>query len=668
MKSMNRLRRALRRVFNFRIMIQALAVLLVGAVTVYVINSMWTEKAAELETGLKNYQATIVKNNAELLSSQLVKIVLQGKEMSRSRMFRIALEGLDAAREAEAEKAQEDFRNFVRVSGFLEGHLFDLQGRLFATTEVRFEGDVSDYQDPIERVIETRTPLFSPLRSSSGLLVSDLFLPVFPAKALSNSVDPVKVLVLTVPLTKMLRSFLAMEESLNYDSRIHLIQQTGESFEETVFRYPDNLQLQSVAASLRGVSDVLFGVRSDLYGEKAVYSTATMIPAIRWWVMMETDAGVIEARLREYESISGFLAGLGLLALTLAVITINLVVAARSLSRRNEQLENELAPSRKERNVLRRLCNALPFPVSLKERESGEYRYVNRAFSEFTGFDQEAAVGITDNQVFTYADADDLNQGEQIVAMSGSTYVHEMDITKGMDRTLVQVMSIPCSVRESGDSILTIFRDITDEKHTVEQAIETRQQIINALVRAVESVPFLDGQTSLMRMLSVEIAETMLLSDADCATVEAASILSQVGKTFIPKDILQKEGELTDEEFLETKKYVEHTCRILEGIKFDLPITQTIRQIQETLDGSGYPKGLKGREVSRLARILGVVNTFSALVKNRAYRKAKSAQEAVDILQSQADKKFDATVIESLEAVIRTPRGREILRGNGVEI
>ncbi len=69
----------------------------------------------------------------------------------------------------------------------------------------------------------------------------------------------------------------------------------------------------------------------------------------------------------------------------------------------------------------------------------------------------------------------------------------------------------------------------------------------------------------------MEIAETLLLSDADCSTVEAAAILSQVGKTFIPKEIMQKEGKLTPEEIQETRRYVEHTCRIIEGIEFHLP-------------------------------------------------------------------------------------------------
>ena len=516
--------------------------------------------------------------------------------------------------------------------------------------------------------MNTRIPFFSPLRSSSGRLVSDLFLPVFPASALTNSVAPAKILVLTVPMTETLRAFLATEQSLEYSSRIHLIQQVEDGFEETVFRYPDNLELQSVAASLKNVLSVMFGIRSDLYGKQEVYSTARLIPAIRWWVMIETSETFLDSLQKEFELVSGLMAGISMLAFILLVVSINFIISTRQLFRRNKSLEAELIPSRRERTMLHGFCDALPFPVTLKARDTGIYRHVNWAFAEFTGFEQQDAIGITDSQVFTYSDAEDLDHGDQMVNMSNRTYTHELGISKGMERTLMQVTAIPCAVYEERDSILTVFRDVTAEKEQVDQSIEIRQQIINALVRAVESVPFLDGQSALMRQLSLEVAETMLLSDADCATVEAAAILSQIGKTFVPKEIMQKDGKLTDEELLETKKYVEHTCRILEGVKFDLPITQTIWQIQENLDGTGYPRGLQGREISRQARILGVVNTFSALVKQRAHRKAKTASQAVEILHSLADKKFDATVVDSLEAVIRSYRGREILRSNGIEL
>lgn len=85
------------------------------------------------------------------------------------------------------------------------------------------------------------------------------------------------------------------------------------------------------------------------------------------------------------------------------------------------------------------------------------------------------------------------------------------------------------------------------------------------------------------------------------------------------------------------------------------------------IDGSGYPKGLKGDEVSMPARILGVANTFSALVMQRSYRKAKTANQAVEILWKTTDR-YDETVIRALEAVVESSRGKTVLRENNVVI
>lgn len=664
---LKRIWEVIRKTFTLKVCGFLLALLVVSGVTVYTLTNVWQTHWDNLEADLNEYQSVIVKNSTELLTSQLVKIVIPGRELAKSRIFRTSIEGLRSTNQNRVDAAQEDLENFVRVSGFFAGHLFDVKGQLVATTEGRFEGDVGEYQAPIKKTMETRIPFFSPLYSMSGQLVSDLFVPVFPAKALSNAVDPVYVLVLSVPMTEILRSFLATEQSLEYSSKIHLIQQTDKGFQETVFRYPDNLELQEVGASFDGITGVEFGVRSDLYRNKDVFSSAIHISAIDWWVMIETDVSVLEASLEEYKNVSIWIASFALSTLVLLVLTVNFIISSRRYSRKSQVLESELMPLREEMALLTTLCDTLPYPVCLKERETGAYHYVNKAFSDFTGFAQREARGIVDGQVFTYNDSEALLHGDQMVGISGKAYAHELSITRGMDQRLVQAIVIPGTLKEPKDSILTIIRDITEEKQGVLQSIEMRQQIISALIRAVENVPFLDGQTALMRQLTMEIAETMLLSDSDCATVEAASILSQVGKAFIPKQILQKDGKLTPEEVLETKKYVEHTCRILEGIEFDLPITQTIWQMQETLDGAGYPNGLQGREISQLARILGVVNTFSALVKHRPHRRAKTAEEAVEILQSMADEKLDATVIDSLNAVIRTPKGRRILRGNNVE-
>ncbi|WP_421902282.1 HD domain-containing phosphohydrolase [Maridesulfovibrio sp.] len=663
----NNINATIKQIFSVKNLLLVLLVLALVGGTFETLSYLWKEKEQTVRTELKDYQKAVVENESELLSSQLINYVTRGKELARARIFRLAMDGLKSPKKETVRKAQEDFENFVKVNGFSAGSLFEPDGNIFASTEGPEEIMGRGYKQAIQNTLRSRTPMFTPLRTKGNGLVADLFLPVYDAYATSTATPPSRVLMLEVPMTSVLRAFLGAERSFKFKSSIHLIQQNGKTSEETTFSYPNSLKLQAMKVSFDGVSEVLFGIRTDLSMEKQVYSTAQFIPVVNWWVMIETATAVPNRIISRYQQESIIFASLLLAAMIFFVLTVRFIASTRKYHRKSSRLEEKIPTLQKELSLLRIINNALPEPVTLKKSEDGAFIHVNKSFTDFTGLKQREALNLTDNQVFDHHEAETLSHGDQMVSMSNSSYSEELTMTRGSNKSTIQVTFVPCSVDDESDAILTVYRDVTSEKNASERGIEVRQQVINALIRAVESVPFLDGHTSLMRKLALEIAETLLLSDADCATVEAAAILSQVGKTFVPREIMEKEGKLTPEEIKETQRYIEHTCKILEGVEFDLPITQTIWQMQETLDGTGYPNQLEGRSISTLARILGVTNTFSALVQKRSYRKAKTARQAVDILQSMADKKYDSSVIEALGAVIETQSGKAILQESHVE-
>lgn len=663
----DRIRKKMKQVFTLKNLLLAGLLLALGYGAFYSLDELWEDNKKTVHSELKHYQNSVIQNEAELLSAQLVAYVTRGSELARSRIFRSAVEGFNSRDKKEAEDSHEDFKNFVKASGFIAGYLFEKDGTLLAASVLPEVAVPPRDEDSINKVLSSRASVFKPLRNSEGALVADLYLPVFPAYAKSAAVEPERVLVLSIPMNSVLRSFLSSQDYLEYDSRIHLIQQRGEQAEEIVFTYPDRLKLQTMKASFKNISSVPFGIRTGIDMDGKVYSSALLIPAIHWWVMIETGKDRIDLIFSEYRTYSAIIIGLGFGLLVFFALTLRFLNSTSRLHAKSSRLEEELKPLKKQASLLKRVSSALPEPVSLKKSETGEYVFCNQAFSDFVRIGANEIKGLTDSRVFDSDEAETLGHGDQMVAMSGSEYTHEMVMTRGSRKLTMQIECVPCNISSDEEGVLTVYRDVTDEKSAATKSIEVRQQVIDALVRAVENVPFLDGHTSLMRTMAIEIAEALLLSDAEVATVEAAAILSQVGKTFVPKEIMEKEGKLTPEEILETQKYIEHTCNILEGIKFDLPITQTIWQMQETLDGTGYPYKLEGREITMLARILGVTNTFSALVQKRSYRKAKTAHEAVEILQSMADKKYDSSVIDALGAVIDTQAGREILQANNVD-
>jgi len=152
----------------------------------------------------------------------------------------------------------------------------------------------------------------------------------------------------------------------------------------------------------------------------------------------------------------------------------------------------------------------------------------------------------------------------------------------------------------------------------------------------------------------------MNASDLDVSTVEAAANLSQVGKLFVDRNLLFKAEALTAEEKEEMAQHVEHAAKVLQDIDFGLPIFDAVYQMNETLDGLGYPKGLKGDEIMLPARVLAVVNSFCAMVEPRAYRGARSVDESLTIIESGEDA-YDKRVVTVLKEVVKSSIGEKIL-------
>ena len=158
-----------------------------------------------------------------------------------------------------------------------------------------------------------------------------------------------------------------------------------------------------------------------------------------------------------------------------------------------------------------------------------------------------------------------------------------------------------------------------------------------------------------MAKLGELVAKSMGLSEDGRNTVVMGALLSQVGKLFIPRELLTKKGKLTPEELEEVRKAPEHAYHLLENIDFDLPIARALHEMYENMDGSGYPCGLKGEEILPEARVLSVLNAFCAMVSSRSYREGMSWEKAIAALESSAS--FDQTVVEYLKKVLETPEG-----------
>jgi HD-GYP domain-containing protein (c-di-GMP phosphodiesterase class II) len=187
--------------------------------------------------------------------------------------------------------------------------------------------------------------------------------------------------------------------------------------------------------------------------------------------------------------------------------------------------------------------------------------------------------------------------------------------------------------------------------HSAEQ---TYFETISALALAVDAKDtYSRGHLDRVAYYSVMIARQLQLSDEDIKVLRDAARLHDIGKIGVTDMVLLKPGPLNDEEWEMMKKHPEIGEGIIKPIHSLRNLCDIVRHHHEKLDGSGYPDGLKGDEITPLVRILTVADIFDALTTDRPYRKAFTMEKAIEELRRMKGK-LDMTVVEAFVAALAT--------------
>ena len=154
--------------------------------------------------------------------------------------------------------------------------------------------------------------------------------------------------------------------------------------------------------------------------------------------------------------------------------------------------------------------------------------------------------------------------------------------------------------------------------------------------------------------LVTDVCDGLGVTGAERRDAEFAALLHDVGKIKIPSEIINKPGKLTDEEFELIKTHTVEGEKLLAQVGGILGnVGRIVRSCHEDWDGTGYPDGLVGDQIPRVARIVRCCDAYSAMTTDRSYRKALPAAEAVAELQRCSGTDFDPAVVDALTAVLR---------------
>lgn len=169
-----------------------------------------------------------------------------------------------------------------------------------------------------------------------------------------------------------------------------------------------------------------------------------------------------------------------------------------------------------------------------------------------------------------------------------------------------------------------------------------------ALAKAIDARDTYTGvHSDRSAALAAAMAQELGLSAEEAYAVRLGARLHDIGKIGVPDNILRKPGALTEQEWALMKRHPEIGAEILALVRPLYRVIPIVRHHQEWYDGSGYPDGLAGEEIPLGARILAVVDAFSAMTDDRSYRKGISMQEAFAELERCAGTQFDPKIVEA---------------------
>lgn len=175
--------------------------------------------------------------------------------------------------------------------------------------------------------------------------------------------------------------------------------------------------------------------------------------------------------------------------------------------------------------------------------------------------------------------------------------------------------------------------------------------ITHTLVGAIEARDaYTSGHSDRVAMMGRALANKLGLSRDECQDIFLCGLLHDIGKIGIPDHILQKPGRLTDEEFAAIKTHPEIGARLLRGLRPLEKLLPGVLHHHESIDGTGYPHGLKGNEIPLMARILAVADAFDAMTSDRPYRNGMPLAKAESILREGRGTQWDCEVVDAFFA------------------
>jgi HD-GYP domain-containing protein (c-di-GMP phosphodiesterase class II) len=208
---------------------------------------------------------------------------------------------------------------------------------------------------------------------------------------------------------------------------------------------------------------------------------------------------------------------------------------------------------------------------------------------------------------------------------------------------------------------ITMLQDIGERERTQRQIEAYVKQLEEAMVGTLSAVstmvelrdPYTAGHERRVGTLAGAIGAEMGLPEQTCTGLDHIGRIHDIGKITVPAEILSRPGKLSDIEFSIIKTHPQAGYDVLKDILFPWPVATAVLQHHERLDGSGYPKGLKGDEIILEARVMAVADVVEAIASHRPYRPTLGIEAGLEEIVKFRGLRYDEAAVDACVRLFR---------------
>ncbi len=415
---------------------------------------------------------------------------------------------------------------------------------------------------------------------------------------------------------------------------------------------------RDAAAAFAATAPGAFGIHANYAGTE-VLVTGRELSAPVPWVLVRTISGQ-EALSEINERRNSLIITLSLAALFVLAglvlvwrhgVSMRLQASYReqaALSRQNEDLSR----------FLQSVSDSQPTAIAALDDDL-TVRFANKKLGEVIDLPVSDLTNRRLDTAFKSDTADKLREALKAVGKGQSSEM-QLKLPVGEAECIFQTQLLPLEgASKDKANALLVMQDISSLVRAKEQSETLFKQLVSTLTQII------DARDPWSKHHSVRVADVASAIAAemgwDADTLESVRIAGQLvnlGKIFVPTEILTKQSGLTDDEIALVRESMQKGSTLVAGLDFKGPVAAILGEMRENWDGSGEPNGKKGEAIEPGARVLSVANAFVGMVSARAHREGLGFDKALDILNGDAGKRYERRTVAALQNILENKDGR----------